>query len=146
MLQLYIQMETKLPPILDGSFNCKLSILKLGYIGFCWYPLQTHAFSTRHFSIVLSSSNVVISTLVYFPGFFFFSYMRRGLQFAISLLQLRLSSFSIILLHNICYITGSESVILSSLRPFFACIHSFFLPSSPSFSLHLLDCPFPSTL
>jgi hypothetical protein len=53
--------------------------------------------------------------------------MRRGLLFAISLLQLRLFSFSITLLHSSCYLTGSESVILSSLRPFFAYIHSFFL-------------------
>jgi len=72
--------------------------------------------------------------------------MRSGFHFVISLLQLRFSSFSIILLHNNCYLTGSGSVILSSLLPFFACIRSLFLSSSPSFSLNLLDCPFSSTL
>jgi len=48
MLQIYTQMENKLLPILNGSFNCKLSILKLGCIGFCLYPLQTHASYRRH--------------------------------------------------------------------------------------------------
>lgn len=92
------------------------------FVGIRYTPkLLLHAI----FSIVLSSSKLVISSFVYFPVFFF-NYMRRGLQFAISLLQLHLSSFSIILLHNSCNLTGSESVILSSLRPFFACIHSFF--------------------
>jgi hypothetical protein len=69
MLQIYSQMETKLQPILDESFNCKLSILKMGYIGFCLYPLQTHASSTCHFSIVLSSSNVVIPSVSFIFSF-----------------------------------------------------------------------------
>ena len=127
MLQIYTQMETKLLSILDGSFNCKLPILKLGYIGFCWYPIHTQASSTRHFFHCLVIQQTCNFFFRLFSRFFFFlNYMRRGLQFAISLLQLHLSSFSIILLHNSCNLTGSESVILSSLRPFFACIHSFF--------------------
>ena len=54
-------------------------------------------------------------------------YMRRGLHFAISLLQLGLSSFSVILLHNSCCLTGSVSVIplvSSSLL----CTNSFIFP------------------
>lgn len=98
------------------------------------------------FSIVLSSGNVVVSS-VSFIFSVFKNCMRNGLQFAISILQLRLSSFSIILLHNSCYLTGAQSVVLSSLHSFCACVHC--IPSSsssPSSSLQLLDCPFPSTL